>query len=330
MNAHFPADLLSYDRAIIAFSGGKDSIACFLSLLEAGFPLERVELWHHDVDGREEGEDFMDWPCTPAYCRAFAKACGVPIYFSWREGGFLREMMRNQTETSQTHFETPGQLETAGGNSGKLGTRLMFPQVSANLSVRWCSAYLKIDVATIAIKNQTRFNNSRTLVISGERAQESAARAKYAKFEPDRADAREGRLNRHVDRLRPIHQWTEHDVWEILARWGVNAHPAYRIGWGRLSCALCIFGLPNQWASAKAIFPDRINRVASLEVQFGKTIDRTLGVLEKASQGNAYAGCSNVDLVAEANNKDWNGQIFMDSSNWETPAGAFSVCSGPQ
>jgi tRNA(Ile)-lysidine synthase TilS/MesJ len=46
-------DLNSYDVIVVAFSGGKDSIACVLHLLELGGPRERIELWHHDVDGRE-------------------------------------------------------------------------------------------------------------------------------------------------------------------------------------------------------------------------------------------------------------------------------------
>jgi hypothetical protein len=69
-------DLSTYDRFVIAFSGGKDSIACFLHLLESGVQREKIELWHHDVDGRE-GNHFMDWPCTPAgpLRRLFRSGC---------------------------------------------------------------------------------------------------------------------------------------------------------------------------------------------------------------------------------------------------------------
>lgn len=55
-------DLESYDRIIVAFSGGKDSLATFLHLLDAGVDRNRIELWHHLVDGR--GRNFMDWPIT--------------------------------------------------------------------------------------------------------------------------------------------------------------------------------------------------------------------------------------------------------------------------
>ena len=40
-------DINSYDHYIIAFSGGKDSLACLLHLLELGVDRSKVELWHH-------------------------------------------------------------------------------------------------------------------------------------------------------------------------------------------------------------------------------------------------------------------------------------------
>lgn len=60
-----PADVLAYDCYVVAFSGGKDSVALVLHLLELGVPAEKIELWHHLVDGRE-GSALVDWPCTTA------------------------------------------------------------------------------------------------------------------------------------------------------------------------------------------------------------------------------------------------------------------------
>lgn len=58
-------DFLGYDTIIVVFSGGKDSVACLLSLIEAGVPHARIKLHHHDVDG--QGPSFADWPCTTGY-----------------------------------------------------------------------------------------------------------------------------------------------------------------------------------------------------------------------------------------------------------------------
>lgn len=54
-------DLSVYDRIVLSFSGGKDSIAMLLQLLDLGVERDRIELWHHDVDGGSaSGSDLMD------------------------------------------------------------------------------------------------------------------------------------------------------------------------------------------------------------------------------------------------------------------------------
>ena len=327
-----PIDVHSYDHYIIAFSGGKDSLACLLHLLELGVDRSKVELWHHLIDGKE-GSTLMDWACTEDYCKKVGEAFRLPTFFSWKEGGFEREMNRLNSPTAQNHFEYPDDNIIECGLSGGKGphnTRGQFPQVSANLSVRWCSAYLKIDVCTAAINNQPRFHNARTLVITGERAQESAARAKYKTFEPDRSDRRNGRSKRHVDHWRPVHAWDESEVWAIIERWKVNPHPAYKLGWGRLSCMKCIFGSRDQWASVQHIDPQGFDQIADYEEQFGKTIHRTESVRQQSMKGQVFKACLNGqsrELVAAARNPIYTDPIFVET--WETPAGAYGDSAGP-
>lgn len=318
-------DLASYDHFIVAFSGGKDSIGCFLHLLEQGVPVEKIELWHHDVDG-QEGSELMDWPCTRDYCRKFAAAFGVKIYFSWKMGGFEREMLRDESPTAPTMFETPDGLRTAGGK-GPNGTRGQFPQVSPDLSVRWCSPYLKIDVGATALRNQERFNGKRTLFVTGERAEESASRAKYKTFEPHRADGRDGKKKRHVDQLRPVHGWAESQVWAAMERHGVNPHPAYRLGWGRVSCAACIFGNADQMASLRAINPKQFNDVVAHEERSGKTIKRKLTVIQTADKGAPYQ--MDAADVQAALSREFNEAVVLPAGQWKLPRGAYGDSCGP-
>src|SRR6187402_2744536 len=98
-------DLAAYRRFVVAFSGGKDSLAALLHLLSLGVPPHAIELHHHDVDG--DGPTFMDWPCTRAYVRAIADHLGIALYVSWREGGFDRELARADAPTAPILFETP-------------------------------------------------------------------------------------------------------------------------------------------------------------------------------------------------------------------------------
>lgn len=316
--------LTSYDAIIVAFSGGKDSLACVLALLEEGQRLgvdlrPRIELWHHDVDGGPNGTGFMDWPVTSSYCTKVAEALKLPIFFSWKRGGFEREMLRENARTAPIEWEQPdGTLGRAGGERGKLATRRRFPQVSADLSVRWCSAYLKIDVGSAAISGQARFRGKRTLVVSGERAAESSARARYATFEPDRTHRIGARVKRHVDRWRPVHAWSDAEVWAIIERWKVAPHPAYVLGWGRVSCMTCIFGSPNQWASVRKLAPDRYARIAAYEREFGSTIQRKASVVDQANKGTPYEWAA--DAAREALSREFTGPVFVET--WTLPAGA--------
>jgi len=330
-------DLDSYDKIIVAFSGGKDSIACFLYLLDLGVPKYKIELWHHSIDGRE-GSTLMDWNCTESYCKAFAKAFDVPLYFSWKVDGFEGEMMRFNSRTQPTKFEIPAdnpdednliecgiEVKQSGGIGGKESTRMKFPQKTADLSTRWCSAYLKIGVCTAAINNQDRFHGKKTLVISGERAQESSARSTYFSFEADPSDRRNGKMKRHVDRARPIHKWDEKAVWDIIAKYKVNMHPAYRLGFGRLSCMCCVFASKNQWSSIKKLNSEKFAKIAQLEKEFKTTIDRKLTVEEMAELGNSYE--YDAELGRMSQTSDFNEEIILDE--WELPSGAFGESNGP-
>src|ERR1700722_10908446 len=84
--------LAEYDLLIVAFSGGKDSTATLLHLLDLcdaqGIPRSKIELWHQSVDGDPACADgLMDWPCTASYCRAVADSLGLTLRRQWRDGG---------------------------------------------------------------------------------------------------------------------------------------------------------------------------------------------------------------------------------------------------
>lgn len=321
-------DLDSYDRIVVAFSGGKDSTACFLQLLELGVDLSKVELWHHEIDGRE-GSDLMDWVCTPDYCRQFAKQFGVPIYFSWRKGGFETEMNRDGTQlTGKVFYENADGLhETVPGKG--YAKRLRFPQVGAIMSGRWCSPKLKIDVARRIFTNDKRFQDCKTLFITGERAEESSNRATYAEFEPYMIDARSfviGETGRHIDCWRIVHKWSEKQVWAIMEKYKVRTHPCYYIGYSRCSCQFCIFGNADQWKTGAVISPERFDKLVEYEKKLDNTIDREKSLEEIVVNGEVYSGFS-AEYAKVANSKEYNQTILM--TNWFLPSGAYGKSCGP-
>ena len=312
----------SYDHYLLMFSGGKDSTACFLCLLDLKVPKHKIELWHHLVDGK--GKHLMDWECTEDYCRKFAAAFNVPIFFSWKDGGFEGEMLRQNNPTRPNYFETPDGILQSGGK-GKPNTRLLFPQLSENLSVRWCSSYLKIDVGKTALINQLRFQGKRTLVLSGERAQESVARRNYAFFEADKSDNRNGKKNvRHVDRCRIIHDWREDEVWKIIQRYKVVVHPCYYLGYKRCSCKWCIFGSPDQMATSAYLSPTQLKTLVYYEKLFVKNIRPGIDLNSHIKKGVIYTPTLQYPQIArQAISRVYTGPIFTE--NWRLPAGACLV-----
>jgi 3'-phosphoadenosine 5'-phosphosulfate sulfotransferase (PAPS reductase)/FAD synthetase len=341
-------DLYSYDKYIVYFSGGKDSTACLLRLLQLGVTCDKIELWHHCVDGKE-GSTLMDWCITEDYCRKFAAAFNIPIYYSWKEGGFEKEMLRENSQTAPIWSEVPNEDGTVSvrmmtdGHLSNHSTRRKFPQLAATLSERWCSSYLKVDVGATSIRNQERFRGLKVLTISGERGEESAARSKYNEFEIDRADCRlviddsipadkkelgrrQRHPNRHVDRWRPIKNMTSVEIWDLIGLYRIVAHPAYYLGFGRVSCAICIFLSANQAASLQQIMPSRLAKVSNYEDEFGYTIKRKGGnILALAAKGTPYD--MDMGLAEMANSEIYTGEIFTE--RWKVPAGAFAESAGP-
>jgi 3'-phosphoadenosine 5'-phosphosulfate sulfotransferase (PAPS reductase)/FAD synthetase len=327
-------DLMSYDHIVIAFSGGKDSLACILHILEQGVPKERIELWHHLIDG--PNKTFMDWSITKSYVQAIAKALGLRLFFSWREEGFEGEMLRNNARSHNIAFETPEGIEHYIVKRGKLNTRMKFPMRHAtDLNRRWCSSILKIDIGRIAISHQDRFLNKRMLFVSGERAEESKARAGYNVFEINKMDNRAGKRRiRIVDAWRPVHKWKIAEVWEIIKRWKINPHPCYRLGWGRCSCAICIFSSADQIATLQVIQKDQFQQVLNYEKQFGLAIHYkkqknafiNIFIDQYAGQGKVFSNL-NPDLIKLINSKEFTEPIFLD--HWEYPIGAFGDQVGP-
>ena len=341
-------DKMDYDFYVIAFSGGAGSLACILHLLESKIPMDRVELWHHRVDG-VENDLLFDWECTNGYVEKIAASFGIPVYFSWREGGLEREMLRENSATAPIWFESPQGLHKTGGKSSRLATRLQFPQISNSLSTRWCTSYSKLDVMKSAIANQERFKNKNTLIITGEYRQNST-KSKYREldFHPTTTKSR------NIHHWRPVIDWGSKQIWGIIQRWSVNPHVAYKLGWNKCSCMLCIFSSDDQWASAYSVYPARILKISDYEKQFGRTIAykskaikaidyerfRIRGkvckigsiirkrvviqdpVLERVARGNSFP--MDFEDIIQARSKKWHQPIFLNSSQWEMPLGAIT------
>ena len=194
---------------------------------------------------------------------------------------------------------------------------------------RWCSPYLKIDVAATVLRNlETVKENSKVLICSGERRGESKGRSKYNEMEIYfRANA-EKKLKRTVHQWRPVIDYSEKDVWEVLKRNRVNPHPCYRAGWNRCSCAGCIFSTPELFAGFKELYPAEFEEMKHDEKALGFTLDNKcdLETYIEGAKPCLYKGDKEAihSLITGIFTES---DIFIDGV-WKYPAGAFHGAEG--
>lgn len=340
--------LEEYDLIAVLLSGGKDSIACYYKLLELGVPRNKIEFWHHNIDGGHPSRR-MDWRCTQNYVKSFAEAEGIPLRTSWRVNGFFGELYRigasepvewmepdtgeirqcrlspNYLKCQEIKQQAPEDMDE---QLRQMGYRMKFPMKTGDLSRRWCSAYLKIMVADTVMSNLEKTKrNAKILVVSGERRGESAGRSKYNEMEIHRTNA-EKKAHRLVHQWRPVIDYSEKDVWEVLKRHKVNPHPCYRAGWNRCSCAMCIFSTPKLFAGIKELYPEDYELLKQDEKTLGFTLDNKCDL--DSFVGNAKSCVYHGDQ--EALHSLITGDFLQDevyvTGNWLYPAGAFHGAEG--
>ena len=114
----FIPDLWSYERILVFHSGGKDGMAALLYLLDLGVPRSKIEIHHHDIDGRE-GSHLMDWPVTRSYVEVMGRALGIEVFFSWKQGGFERELLRENCQTAPSRRSRSTRLPPMKSSSAR-------------------------------------------------------------------------------------------------------------------------------------------------------------------------------------------------------------------
>lgn len=334
--------LEEYDKIIVLISGGKDSIATYFKLRELGVPKNKIEFWHHDIDGGNP-ERHMDWRCTQNYMKALAEAEEIPLRLSWRVDGFYGELYRigaskpiewidTKTGEITRAKETPDQKACKDIEEleelKKYGCRMKFPAKSGNLMTRWCSSYLKIDVAATVARNLEEIKeNSKVLICSGERRGESKGRSKYNEMEKYRASA-EKRLHRTIHQWRPVIDYSEVDVWEVLKRHKINPHPCYRAGWNRCSCAGCIFSTPRLFAGYKVLYPEEWELMKADEIHLGFTLDNKCDLETFVGNAEPCVCWEDKEAIRSLITGEFTTEDLFVKEEWKYPAGAFHGAEG--
>ncbi|EJW13827.1 phosphoadenosine phosphosulfate reductase family protein [Paenibacillus alvei] len=326
--------LNEYDVVILNLSGGADSMGCLFHLKNAGLDFSKLEIWHQCVDGKADTyKEFWDWPCTEGYIESVARYFNVPLYYQWRDKGIYGELMRENRLTGDVFYSENSKIIRLPTKKGSQSTRRKFPAQSSDLRYRWCSAAAKADPARRVLNNNPRLKGTRQkpkkiLFITGERRTEGGNRSEYLKFEVHKSTTRE----RIVHHWRPVIDESKADMFELHKEFSIMPHPAYYLGFGRVSCMGCVFSTSHHWSTIQLLSPERFNQFVETELEINHTIDCKMSLIEKAKKGDLAKVLPLGDPMLEkwiqlAMKKDFTvNDLIMEE--WTPPIGAHRGCDG--
>lgn len=258
-----------YRWVIINSSGGKDSQTAMTRVVECatsqGYPLDRVVVSHQHL-GKSE------WSGTLELVTKQAEHYGLGVVVSqYRDrNGFNRTLL----DYVRKRGKWPDNKN------------------------RFCTSEFKRGPGGRVIAALYREAKGDVLNVYGFRSEESPARAKKKVFVKNE---RFSSKSRTVHDWLPIHDWTEHQVWESIKKSGIPYHKAYDYGMPRLSCVFCIFAPKAALMIAGKHNPALLKEYVDLENEIGHTFKNNAPISEiKEALDNG------VVAVSDDMNGNWN------------------------
>jgi 3'-phosphoadenosine 5'-phosphosulfate sulfotransferase (PAPS reductase)/FAD synthetase len=217
-----------WELIVVALSNGKDSRVVLHDALDR-YPRRRIVALYNHLGNEHEGSE--------AEAAALCRALEVPLLFTWKErrDGRLVSRYGPEVPAAAANLDLVVELAAARGQWADRANPL-------------CTSTGKRETSDVVLRAGClempgaipASDARRILFLSGERAEESAARARRPAW-----SVREGATSPAKGRLvlwhRPVHDWPEQQVWDFLARHDSPAMPAsYAQGFSRHSCWMCI------------------------------------------------------------------------------------------
>ncbi|WP_331726419.1 phosphoadenosine phosphosulfate reductase family protein [Streptomyces sp. NBC_00470] len=275
-----PTELLRFaDWILLNSSGGKDSQAMASHICHLA---DRLGLLHRVVVVHADLGD-VEWGGTRALAEDQARRLGVRFEVVHAEGGDLL------ARTVARFFKLKAKAEDEARAEGLDPAAAKVAPAWPSSSARWCTSDLKRGPIR---KLMTRLVDElgglgrpvRILNCMGQRAAESAPRAKLQPVEIDRP-ASNGK--RHVTTWRPIHGWTDVEVWKEIACSGLPYHEAYDWGMSRLSCSFCVLGCEADVVLAARLRPTKAAEYVAVEKQVGADFKHGLSMGQIVARAQA-------------------------------------------
>jgi hypothetical protein len=164
-------------------------------------------------------------------------------------------------------------------------------------------------------------DGQRILFLSGERAEESARRARKGEWEI-RTNATAPTLGRLVLWHRPVLRWTERKVWDYLHEAALPASPdSYAQGFSRHSCLMCVNRNWQEAVLAFTIDPAAAALRVAVEEKIGHRVRLsyfycTRCGCTKSRQRQGQQVCANCNLLAEDSHRGYRAVWEFTFGDW--------------
>ena len=235
----------SWDSVVVSISGGKDSSVLMQYWSENLKHIKNVYFLHAVVD--------IDWDETKQVVIEQARHFGVEDKLHFVQAVDLKGKTIGIVDI----------LERPKMSKGKL-VENMFPSKPC----RWCtSAVKRSPIHRFLTKLQ-----GRTIVLIGERAEESDERAALNAIRPLEKLSKRGR---EIVDFSPLLPCSEREVWSIIESNKIPVHPCYNLGVSRASCAVCIFSSDKEIGIAGNHAPHIVARLVCAERKLSTTFRYT-------------------------------------------------------
>jgi 3'-phosphoadenosine 5'-phosphosulfate sulfotransferase (PAPS reductase)/FAD synthetase len=256
-------DLSSYDVILLNTSGGKDSMAAMITVVELATRQgvqDRIVAVHCDLGD-------MEWQGTLELAREHAESFGLRF-----------EVVRNRNHVDLlARIEKRGKWPDAGNRY--CTSEFKTGQVK-RLATQLVQEFRDSECPRIRDRLSQHAGQVRILNVLGLRADESPARRKRPSFQHYEPKTGWSNGKRWVDEWLPIHDWGVDEVWGAIRQSGLRAHFAYDIGMPRLSCAFCVFASKPALILAAQHNPELAQRYVNAEARMGHTFRHKLSIAE--------------------------------------------------
>lgn len=247
---------------VVSLSGGKDSTALALHMIESGDHNLRFVFCDTGNEAKETYE-YLKYLDNIIFMR-------TGEHITYLKADFSHKIKEKATRLIYRDDSDPERIRALEATGNPFLDLAIFKGRFPSAMARFCTQELKVKpVMEYIDKWLAKGHHVRNC--SGVRAEESPRRAKYESSSFVRKDEKTGA---ELWECRPILYWTLDEVLDYIKEQGVKLNPLYSKGFTRVGCFPCIMCRKGEIKRISEKFPETIDRLRNWEYSVGKASKR--------------------------------------------------------